>query len=159
MVVGQLIYSQKSINQLFDAAKKSETSFAITVPKFLTQWGLRKVLLEKMCEEDKAKFGPFINGIKRARILVDEEVGSLNEDVITKFNAQSAKDKLELYAKVKSNGENMNLYVIEKDNFLHDLFFMISSEKETVLIHLKSKIPLSAFEKEIAPMYKNANKI
>jgi hypothetical protein len=136
------VSSQKSINNLFESIKDDEKTFALKLPGWIIDTGLKYAL----SETDNQTLNLFKDKINQMRILVNENKEANFNNVISKFKKAATKDHLELYASVKDKENIVNIYVEESKEKVKNLFFLINGDDNTVLLHLKTDILLSDFK-------------
>jgi hypothetical protein len=154
LLSNQEVFAQKAINKLFDEAKKSETSFAVTVPRCLAKLALKKVLLNNLDEEQMTVFLPIVKDLKKVRILIDKKQKVLDPKVLNEFYKNAESDNLQPYAKFTSKGDRVALYAIEEGEYIKDIFVMALGNSERVFVHIKSKIPINVFSSKINQLNK-----
>ena len=147
---------QQSVNHLFKEMKKQDYTYALTVPKFLVKYGIKKAL-QSMNEGDREKFAPFISNISKVRLLINEKMKNMETGQLSKYIDEIQKDKFDLYASVKSEGNLIKLFARENKDILEDLFFVINGDDGSVLLHLKTNIASSDFEKAQLSFSKKGN--
>ncbi len=139
----QPITAQKSVNNLFEDMKDDEKSFALKLPGWIIDAGLKYAL----SDEDNETLNLFKDKIKKMRVLVNENPTIDFKKAIAKFKNNFSNDHLELYASVKDKSNLVNVYVEESKDKINNLFFLINGDNTVVLLHLKTDIALADFEK------------
>ncbi len=136
------IQAQKSINNLFESMKEDDKSFAIKLPGWILNTGLKYAL----SKQDNEALNLFKDKIKGVRILINDDVKKDFTSALQKFTSSFAKDNLEMYASVKSDNTRVGVYVKEVKDKIKNVFFLINAEDSTVLLHLETDIALVDFQ-------------
>jgi hypothetical protein len=131
--------------------KDDDRSFALKLPGWIVNTGLKYALSDK----DNDALNLLKDKIKQVRILVNENPTVNVESLITKFKSKSLSDNLELYASVKDKNNTINIYAEQKKDKIKNLFFLINGENNVVLLHLKTDILITDFEKANFTFNKN----
>lgn len=143
LMLGMQVGAQKSVNTLFEDMKDDDRSFALKLPGWILNTGLKYAL----SGEDNETLNLFKDKIKQVRVLVNEHPTIDVKQLIANFTSKVAKDNLELYASVRSDGNIVNVYVEENKDRIRNLFFLINGNENVVLLHLKTDILLTDFQK------------
>lgn len=135
--------AQKSVNALFEGMKDDDKSFALRLPGWILNAGLKYALKG----EDNETLNLFKDKIKQVRVLINEHPTIDVKKLIANFTSKLDKDNLELYASVRSDGNLVHVYVEENKDKIRNLFFLINGNENVVLLHLKTDILLTDFQK------------
>ena len=126
--------SHKPFDSFYNDHKK-EVKLAVTVPKYIAN-----VFIPK---EEKPTVRRFTKGMKRIKVLVDEEYGTqLTRDFDSFIKAEGYNP----YLYINTKGERIQLLVSEDENSINEVVIRSESEDMTVILALQGQMQKDRFE-------------
>ena len=149
--------NRNPINKIFDDAKKHDQVFALTIPGWMVHKGMDFALRNDDVSNEIKNLNEVTGGIKKIRLLVNtDNSDAFTKEITAKVNDLSNKH-FEPYVMVKSHEANVSMYTKESKDRLKDLFFYVNGQKESAILHVKTDIKISDFEKLSASFKKKDN--
>ena len=147
--------AQRCIKQLFKDIKKEGYSFAITAPAWLVKAGINAAADHNSLEKDKEIWLSLKDKIKGVRILINDKSNEKQQDIMKLFAQNATKENLELYASFTEGKDRVQLFVEEKKDKIKNLLFLINTDSENIIFHIKTDVSLSEFESKPFSFQKN----
>ncbi|NDW13738.1 DUF4252 domain-containing protein [Bacteroides sp. 214] len=136
--------SAQKFEDIYKKYKKEENVTSVRVNK------LGLMLLSLFGGEDDEEGKQFLKKSSGIRILISED--STNKDMeedIYKFIKRSNLEQL-IEITETGDGENVEVYIREKGDTIHELLILVKDESDQVAIHVTGKYPLSVIRDMIA---------
>ncbi|MCD7900299.1 MAG: DUF4252 domain-containing protein [Bacteroides sp.] len=144
------IHAQKSFDKIFKHYKKQENIIGIKINK------LGCKILSWTDVGDKAG-SDFLKKSSSLRILVVED--DRNNELQTDLAEYISYNKLEKLMEVMDGDDAVDMYILDKNEVIHQLLFVISDKKEKVVLYVEGKYPFSMIQEIIADNSKMKAKV
>ena len=126
--------TQKPFDGFYHQHKK-HVKLAIAVPKYIANIFVPK--------DEKSTVNKFTKGLKRVKLLIDEDEKTELADDFDRFVKSGNYDP---YIYYNSEGEKIQLLVNETDELIREVVFRAQSEEMTVIMALQGKMKKDRFE-------------
>jgi hypothetical protein len=130
--------SKTSFNSFY-AAHKNECDIHISTPAFFVNLFIPK--------DDIDEYNDLFKKVKHYKLMLIENENATLDKQFEKFVKQK---KYASIFKVKSNGDQVQLYFLENKNVIHEIILKIKSDEELVVLGLKTNITENDFNKIMA---------
>ena len=139
--------AQKSVNKLIDKIKKHPKSVTMTLPGWLISKAVDLASHSTDIEEDEQIWMEMAKDIKKIRFsVVDESNNAFQIQELDEYIEKAKhKDGFEVYAKVKNEGNRVNIMLRTKEDVVKNILIYAFSDESVAAVHLKTDIALSEF--------------
>lgn len=116
----------------FYKANKSKAEISLNIPAFIGKAFIPNDELEEI--------KPLIRKTKNVKVMVFSNHDD-NKAIVKKFKKFAKRNKLEALVRVKDKNDRVEIFCIEKNNFIREIIIQVNSnEGELVFLGLKTKI-------------------
>ena len=133
----------QNFDEVYNRYKRQEGIMRVKVPKM----GIALAGLFVDADEKEAKM--FLRHTTAVRVIINEN--SYRQDLADNTRKWQAHHKLEELVTLSDEGDEVEIYVLEKNNIIRQMLIMVSSsEDEQVVVHVKGNYPLEMIKKMIS---------
>lgn len=139
--------AQKPLNKFIDKHKNADHSICMTVPGWMIRSGFN--FAERFSEgEDEKEYLKLGKYFKKLRFLViDEDAPEIKSKEIKSLLSKFSDDGMDEYVTVKSEGNNILVWLKEDDEVIKNLALVIQSEdEELIVVNITTDMPLYALQ-------------
>lgn len=140
------LQGQSQVNKLIDTVKDHPKSITMTVPGWMINMALKAIKLDDVSKDEEVWLS-IADRIKRIRFSFVPEMDGIDvEDLGRRIGKIKEKHHFEEYARVKSDGNRVNVLVKEKKGSIKNVFLYVRGEDGVGAIHFKTDIDPEIFK-------------
>lgn len=139
------MYAQKTAHRFIDQVKKQDHAVAMTLPGWLVRTGFQLAIEDEI--EESEGLADIVDGVKSLRFAVIDEIHNIEETDIDKLvNLSIQEEQMELFAKVRDDGELVQVLVKEVKNRIRAVVIIAYSSDELAVLNIETNISLTDLE-------------
>ncbi len=137
--------AQRPLNKFIDNHKNQDKAVCMTLPGWLLRSGFN--FAENFAEEqDEKAFLDLGQYFKKLRFLVIDEKAHVSDYAIQTLLNDLPDHGMEKFVSFREEGNNVNVWVREKDDIVKNLSILIRGEDNLIVVNLNTDMPLDALK-------------